>query len=429
MFSRPSRRRRIHPTRRTRLQAVTAVLAVTLAGCGSSSDSTPVTDNPSLSGTPVKVGIIYTAGTPVLDVTAIPAAVRAAVRAVNTRNGFGGRPVELVECNDGADQNKSASCARKMKSEGVVATFSDLSAGNPDTVATILDQEGIPQVGLLATSELQFTCGTCFPIGAGSSIGYTAGSTTALAGSGAKSLYIIGVALPGLSEISEVYAAKAATAKGLTVAGYTGIAANVTDLAPIAAKVAASGADSVFTYVLPGQTVALTRALSDAGFRGQITVPPGLTPKDLTQLAGGNTVVSWNTTPPATATTIPAIADFTRDLAAQAATGDKYADLGAMDAFAPGAWLQVLMLERLTAGLSEISAATVLEALTAQTSPLDMQGFGPGWTPGTPTDLPAPLTRIGNVTQGWPMTVKDGTYVLDGTTTSDVRDVLAVMLG
>ena len=64
--------------------------------------------------------------------------MRAAARAINAAGGVNGHPLVVDSCNDQGDPNLSATCARKMVSDHVVATFGDISAGNADAMATIL---------------------------------------------------------------------------------------------------------------------------------------------------------------------------------------------------------------------------------------------------------------------------------------------------
>ena len=380
---------------------------------------------------PILIGHIYTAGTPLLNEVGPLASLSAGVRAIDAAGGVNGQPLKLDACNDSGDPNKSTSCAQKLVSDHVVATFADISAGNADAVATILAAAKIPQIDIIAASNTQFACATCYPVGA-LTIGYTAGTMQYFKRRGATKVFIAGVNIPGLTQITQTYAVKAAQSQGLNVVGNSLQPPFVADWAPTAAQISASGAQYVWTFLFGADAIGLIHALEGIGYGGKVAVISAYTQtvmKALGPAANGN-VISWGTNPPLSASRmLPGISMFLKQLAAELKAGDSNANLANIDIYSGPAWASLYAFVSLAKTLKSVTAASVLPALKAQKKPLDMHGFASGgWAPGAPTGVPFPLANAGPMT-GYVMTLQQNNWALVSNKSFNIAGVLKQMLG
>ena len=81
--------------------------------------------------------------TDTLNVKAILDIAQGAVVDINNAGGLNGHELELITCNEGADPNKAADCARQAVDEGVAAMVGGFTA-NGDAIMPILEEAGIP---------------------------------------------------------------------------------------------------------------------------------------------------------------------------------------------------------------------------------------------------------------------------------------------
>ena len=137
-----------------RLAAASAVaLLLGLAACGGGtttrkeSSGQPTQDpNVKFTGDPVTVMTISTYDTDSLNAKAVLDVAQGAVVQINNDGGLGGHELKLITCNDSADPNKAADCARQAVDEGVAAMVGGFTA-NGDAIMPILEQAGIPWFG------------------------------------------------------------------------------------------------------------------------------------------------------------------------------------------------------------------------------------------------------------------------------------------
>ncbi|THJ65191.1 ABC transporter substrate-binding protein, partial [Candidatus Frankia alpina] len=125
-----------------------AALAALVVACGGGSDGasgSAAASKPAAKGSPVKLMIIAPTGTAGTNYPEMVAATRAAVRGVNARGGIGGRPVELVHCNERNDATAAKKCAQQAVDSGVLAVVSEVSGAGG--IMPILQNAGIPSIG------------------------------------------------------------------------------------------------------------------------------------------------------------------------------------------------------------------------------------------------------------------------------------------
>lgn len=165
----------------TRARGVTAAATLLLAAtaCGSSTDDEGDADAPGTvdgeqadellgpedpaAGEPVRIGLVSDGQSPAFDVRTEIHAAEATVDFWNERRGgIGGRPIELVTCETGADPAVGTDCANRMVEDDVVAVAVGQSTV-PESIWEPLHQAGIPTMyfqtngePILADSEWSF---------------------------------------------------------------------------------------------------------------------------------------------------------------------------------------------------------------------------------------------------------------------------------
>ena len=157
--------------------AALSVLLLAVVACGDDDDdstapepegATDATDllgaEDEASGEPVRIGMVGDGVTDAFDNTAELLSAEAAAEYWNThRGGVGGRPIEVVTCETGADPAGGTDCANQMVEEEVVAVALSQSAV-ADAVWEPLHAAGVPTLffqtsttDLLSDSETSFT--------------------------------------------------------------------------------------------------------------------------------------------------------------------------------------------------------------------------------------------------------------------------------
>lgn len=158
-------------TRSGRMAALTigVSLALTLSGCGGSSDPDDTgTANVDLgkvnkaTGSPVKVGFIgdAEAGSGALG-NGIGAAQASADYANEYLGGLGGNKIELVTCSTEATPATATSCAVKLAKEGVVAVTTGVT-GQDHAIFEALEGTGVPFIVSLTADEAIMSSKTGF---------------------------------------------------------------------------------------------------------------------------------------------------------------------------------------------------------------------------------------------------------------------------
>src|SRR3954462_5301475 len=163
---------------RKRTQGLAGGAAVTLllglaacsgggGGTTSASSGKPTQDpNVKFTGDPVTVMTISTYDTDTLNAKAILDVAQGAVVQINNAGGLGGHELKLITCNDGADPNKAADCARQAVDEGVAALVGGFTP-NGDAVMPILEAAGIPWFAPPGISSGELSSSDSYPITSG----------------------------------------------------------------------------------------------------------------------------------------------------------------------------------------------------------------------------------------------------------------------
>jgi ABC-type branched-subunit amino acid transport system substrate-binding protein len=369
-----------------RAVALTVVSLAAAAGCGGGG----TVGGPA----PVRIGALVPLSGYGLGYYA--AAFSAAVRSINAHGGVKGRPVQMDVCDDHSDPNQAQACARKLVSDGVIATAADVSELSM-VEGPILDEAGIAQVGGEAVNPEDFTLPTAFPLDGGIFV-QAAGGIIGARRRGLHSLFPVTIDTPaGRTLVGEVD--QVAKAAGMDPAGAAYIPEAATDLLPYVQAAIQSKADVVFPGLPPSATIPFLVDSRLAGAHYLVMLPAGeFTPADI-ELMGGPQAVTENdilfaALPPISATDrFPALKTFTADMDAELAAGDRSAAPELRTGGSVASWLCVEIIARLAATLPVIDAAGILHALRTDPS-VDTLGLTPPWSPGR--SGPPTMPRVTN---------------------------------
>lgn len=382
------------------------IAAIAMAGCGSSDDTTTsggstTTGGASTSnaaapkGSPVKLGVVYTSGSPIQNSVNVKAADQAAVQALNDRGGLAGHPVELVTCDDKGDPNETTACGRKLVQEKVAGQAGGILI-NGAALNSVLAAAKIPQIGISAYVSAEFNAPNVYLFNGG---GYFASVFTAAYAGQQKLKTSIVSAQNAAAQVFVKGMQQAIAGAGGKVLNTVPVQANQTDWAPIIAGASRNGADTVLDLVDTQQTKQLLAANEAAGapIKHVMTVS-SFSKADASAIGGEKALANINTAspfPPFTEDS-PMMTRFRTELAAEEKSGDSDAALSKQDLGSFGAWLSVQALEQLAkSGVlkGDITAASVTSALDGAKN-VDLGGVIPPWTPSAPG--PTGFSRASN---------------------------------
>lgn len=325
------------------------------------------------------------------NATALPeaaAGVRAAVAGINARGGILGRPVELLVCDDKADGNEAAKCARRAVREGVVATLGNTSNfGN--VILPVLAQAGIASIGHNPISAEDFNSPVAVPLQGGSPVA-VAGAVRLLADLGARRIRMATVDSPA-GALSEGFARAGLSGTRAELVGTTLIPVGAPDYASYAAALV-DDSDGIVISTNADQAARIVIALRQAGASQPLALPAvALPPATLAQLGAAAEGLLLAATFRPAGTGGEANAQFEREMT-------EFAPDARRNLFSRQSWLAArtlaLALEQApdpAAAGAAIDAPAVL-ALMGQLGALSLGGMTPPLT--TTAALPPPYSRL-----------------------------------
>jgi ABC-type branched-subunit amino acid transport system substrate-binding protein len=372
-----------------------SVGVLVLAACGSTSKpaaSSSTAAAPKFTGSPIKIGEIAPSGTTAVNWDPAIAAVRAAIAGINARGGINGHQVIFDWCNEGEDPNIAANCARKMVSDGVVATVGDYTQYG-DAVTTILNAAHIPELVNIAQSPDQLNDSNVFLTGGSLPGDANAFSAVEL---GAKRISVIGISVPAVGLLANADKTAIAAAGG-EYTGLISVPITTTDFSPYIAAAVAKHAQAAEMLILPSQFEPVIEADYQAGDPIKLLLAANLLTDTVAKQLGPamNAVVISNSVPPLSdAANVPGMAQFISDMKAEAARGDQYANLSVYDTEGLEAWVEAEAVYKVASTIhGAITASSVMTALNSAKN-LNFGGIIPPWTPSSPG--PANYTRVSN---------------------------------
>lgn len=185
---------------------------------------------------------------------------QAAVEAVNASCELG-RPLDLTICSDKFDSNVALECGRQAVDDGMLAlVYSFTLVG--EAGIQIATAAGIPHFGNAGVNTVDGTDPLSYPLG--SAMTWVLGEVSAAAGLGKESVALVGPQSPTIQFVSTQVEAQAGRL-GMDFAGWIPYEAGLTDFAPVAAQVTASGADAVVVLSSDPEVEATIEALVAEG--------------------------------------------------------------------------------------------------------------------------------------------------------------------
>ena len=381
-----------------------AVLAIALSACSPSTSAPADTGSASeplagLDGDPILVMTIGNWTQPQLGTSnpEFPAGAQAAAAAVNADGGIGGRPIEVIVCSDELDTDTARQCARDAVDKGVVAVVG-LQTTNEVAILPILEEAGIPAVGVYPFTDVGLTSPVSFPDVSGF-VGQTLGMGLQLAEAGATNVTtVVPGGLGGIATAVGDAVGQGAESAGATYDGLVQIPAGSSDLSPSIASATGNGAGVAGFGADEAAFISAMRSLApDSDIS---TFPFNLT-DSVIESAGqaSEGVMGVDGLVPPTAETD--------------GTAKYLADMKAFDpslnASTTGLheWLAMWTFSRVIADLDTIDPASVMTAMSSVTD-LDMGGITP---PYSTTSESATYPRMFNSTVVF-QEVQDGELVL-----------------
>ncbi len=346
--------------------------ALALSGCGKSEAED---SGAHLTGAPVKLMIIAPTETQTTNFPELPAAARAAARAINERGGIKGGRVEIVYCNDKNDPAAGEACARKAVEEKVAAVVGMSSPISSSKIQETLDTAGIPSIAASPIAKTAFTSPYAFNVDGGTTATYPAcGDVLKLAG--ATKHAIVRYNSESTANVLPLIE-KGTKGAGLEQTGVDiRISSTATDYSAFARMVKDSGADGISMLLPENQAAQMIKTLWDQGVKVKICAADNLvsekTLAGLGEAASG--VVGVGFVP--LSSDHEDVVEFRAEMKAQEDGGDETAKADRLREGAYRAWVGPRIVERLAGSIEgEVTAESLVKALNAA-SDVDADMFG-----------------------------------------------------
>jgi ABC-type branched-subunit amino acid transport system substrate-binding protein len=345
----------------------------------------------------------------------------AAARAINAAGGIGGHEVVIDTCNDQFDVNGAAACGRQMIQDHDIAV-----TGNSifdSGYQPILAAAGIPLVGSIPNSLTSLTGSNVYLTLPGS-LFELYGATIYAGKSGLKSVYVSRADVAATAAFVPTVQSFAPKV-GLGVAGNQAIPSTTTDMTPFVQQLIDSKAKSVVMAYAAAQAVDYAQgaaSLNETKVKFLYTAAD-LTPANIDSIGSeaGNFIVG-SSLPPVSATNLPGIQQFRKELQAEQSSGDSTAALSQSTETTEMTWLAIHAIANVMATSHNVTPAGVTSAL-ATAKNVSLMGLTPPWTPSATG--PAPFTRLSNTTV-YILKIEKGQLVLAQSATIDVRKLTGI---
>ncbi|MDQ8043064.1 MAG: ABC transporter substrate-binding protein [Solirubrobacteraceae bacterium] len=383
------------PARVALAPACVALMAVGVAGCGSSSDSGGSSASSGGGKGTLKIFMDYPADNQIADFADMKPAAEAAVEAVNKAGGVKGQKLQLIVCNNKYDQGQALVCARNAIKEKAVALVGQSDGFTPQTIP-LLESAGIPSIGNFATGLPEdYTSKYVYPLNGGSVQGYLGGPGV-LKQLGLTSFASQPCEYPSCKQLTQ-FINKATQGTGVTSKGAVTVPnTGVTDYSPYAQKTKALAPAAVVQMLSPTPQSGLIKAGQSIGFK------PTYMGND--QMVGEKSVASQGATwqnyvlsgpfPSPRDQSNPAMKQYADERgAATNQTGQQWVDgaqLSESWANSLNVWLAVHAFAKAAANVSgTIDAKSLQSYLSTETNPIDLFGLV-DWKPGAagPSEFP-----------------------------------------
>ncbi|WP_241835197.1 ABC transporter substrate-binding protein [Pseudofrankia asymbiotica] len=217
-------------------------------------------------GDPIKIGMVSDGKYPAADASIEGRVADATVKWINERQGgLGGRPIQLVKCEDLGDPAKAADCGNRMVEENVAAVVMGGPA-YPDPIWQPLHDSHIPMFfyGVSSAKVLADPASHTFSDPVFSVVGMPADLAKE---KGAKKVSAIVIDIPAAVDIYRTQAPAVYRAAGVDFELVT-VPPDQADMTPQAQRIATDGTGVVFVVGGEAFCTAAFNALSTVGYKG-----------------------------------------------------------------------------------------------------------------------------------------------------------------
>tara|TARA_R110000772_G_scaffold207017_5_gene317597 strand:+ start:3096 stop:4250 length:1155 start_codon:yes stop_codon:yes gene_type:complete len=309
--------------------------------------------------------------------------VESAIKRVNKNGGVNGKQLKLIICDDKADPNEAAKCARQAVREGVAASVGS-NSNFSEAILPVLERGNIASIGQLPITAGDFSARNSFPLQSGSP-GMIAGASRQIAEQGTKALRLVAVDSPAGS-LNERFASAALAGSDTKILGLTLVPIEAPDYASYVAA-AARDADGMVIGMNSDQAGRFLQALHLSGKKIPVALTVGAVPPAMVKRLGPaaeGLLVSAPFRPIETGG--KSNAQFQADMKAHAPDGE-------LNVFSQGGWLAAETFVRAMEQqeVTDFSSKSVLSAMS-KLEGLDTGDMIPPLT--TTKEFAAPYNRL-----------------------------------
>jgi ABC-type branched-subunit amino acid transport system substrate-binding protein len=349
-----------------------ATALVLVASCGGGA-SDAAADGP---GT-LTIRAIAAEGTGLTNYPDVDAGARAAVQAINAAGGVNRKQVVYSFCNTKGEANQALACARSAAEDKV-----DAIVGRVDIFTTqstpILEKAGIPDIGAVPISEIDYRSPASFPLHSGNYGAFAAGPY-AFKAAGKQRMAVVRLDFAATAAQADMVE-RVASSIGMESAGQIIVPAQgVTDYAPYAQQIKDRGADSAMVLLGPQGLQSLYKAADalgvDAQLAGTVFSFGESEARAIGPAADGIWVLSPYSSPSDTAQA--GIARFNAELGAAGVATD---DLALRRSAGLNAWLAVHAAAQVASGVRGDVTAESMTAALREARGMDVEGIV-DWSP------------------------------------------------
>jgi branched-chain amino acid transport system substrate-binding protein len=350
-------------------------LAVTATACGSDDESS------SSGGKTITISMIVPTETTAGNYPEEVSGARAAAAAINKAGGVNGYKIKIDYCNEKADINQAAACARKAESSKSIALLGN--NGTNTAQAVLPNLKTIPNIAPFALSPDDLACGTCYTFDSFAMGEFMASAPLAIQ-AGVKDAIITTLDIPAGHQVQEA-TKKSMEAAGINMHDIIYVPPTTSDMSSYAQKVKDSGAKALLPGLAQSGVFSLLQALKQLDYKPIVITNDNQVPlKDIKSLGSfiEGALFAISLPPASAANDIPALKDWLADMKTQEDSGDK--DAANTSAISLHAWLGVHAIAEIAKGIDgDINRESFTAALKSAKD-VDMKGILPPWTPSAP---------------------------------------------
>jgi branched-chain amino acid transport system substrate-binding protein len=305
--------------------------------------------------------------------------------AFNERGGIAGRCIEMATCDDGADPNQAADCARSLVDRGVVAQVNDAVVAAADVVLDVFTTAGVPRLDG-NPAPVAFDSDTTFTFGMGG-LGNTVMMVPPLVEAGRSRFAIVRADVPGAAALQTILEPMV-TAYGGEIVADIPVTVGTSDFSQFVLAAQSAGADGVLLAAGRDEAIQVLRAAQQLDTDILFSLSLGtLGRTDVAEFGElAESFVFNSEIPPATVDPepFPLLAVAVRELAA---SGEDGLQPDRLNTATLKSWVYMYALIQVIrdAELTDITPATVTGALRDAVD-VDMGGLTPPWTPNATSD-------------------------------------------